>query len=168
MTNRLPLLLLSFLVFNIFFSNLLLAEVFLTPPKNFKETGLHVVAAFIKADNKVLFMKYAPHKIHANQWAIPGGKVDSNESLHEAIIREIKEETSLELDFRLLKSVFIQIQGTDFVYHMFEAKIDHIVNDIPLTAEHTELSWWTLEEAIQQNLMIDEAECIRIAYPEIN
>lgn len=168
MTNRPSLLLLSLFSFIIFSLNPLQAKVFLTPPNDFKDTGLHVVAAFIKADNKVLFMKYAPHKIHANQWAIPGGKVNSGESLNKAVIREVKEETSLELDFCFLKTAYIQIYGIDLVYHMFEAKIEAIVNDIPLTSEHTELAWWTLEEALEQNLMIDEAECIRIAYPEIN
>ena len=148
------------------FFNPLKGEVFLTPQEDFKGSNLHVVAAFIKASDRVLFMKVAPHKWHPNQWAIPGGKVKDGESLDQAISREIKEETSLELDYRFIKTVYIRSEYTDFVYHMYEATVPHVINDIPLTREHTDLAWWTLEKALQQNLMTNEAECIRIAYPK--
>lgn len=142
------------------------SEVYLTPPLDFKGYDLHVVAAFIKARDKVLFMKVSPHKRHPNQWAIPGGKVKKGESLHEAVHREIKEETSLDLDCKFIKTVYIQSEYAEFVYHMFEAKIPQVIDDIPLSSEHTALAWWTLEEALRENLMSDEPECILIAYPK--
>lgn len=148
------------------FMNCLYGDVFFTPQENFKGENLHVVAAFIKAGDKVLFMKVAPHKWHPNQWAIPGGKVRDGETFDEAIFREVKEETSLELEYEFIKTVYIRSEYTDFVYHMYEARVPFTIDDIPLTPEHTDLAWWTLEEALQHNLMTNEPECIRIAYPE--
>lgn len=53
---------------------------------------LHVVAAVIVVDSKVLACRRAPHKSAAGQWEFPGGKVESNEHPHNALVREIKEE----------------------------------------------------------------------------
>lgn len=53
---------------------------------------LHVVGAIIRVDDKVLACRRAPHKSAAGKWEFPGGKVDSGEASHEALIREIYEE----------------------------------------------------------------------------
>ena len=53
---------------------------------------LHVVGAIIRVDYKVLACRRAPHKSAAGKWEFPGGKVDSGEASHEALIREIYEE----------------------------------------------------------------------------
>lgn len=63
---------------------------------------LHVVAAIIVADSKVLACRRASHKAAAGQWEFPGGKVDAGEDAHEALVREIKEE--LDLDCETLRT----------------------------------------------------------------
>lgn len=63
---------------------------------------LHVVAAIIVADSKVLACRRASHKAAAGQWEFPGGKVDLGEDAHAALVREIREE--LELDCETIKT----------------------------------------------------------------
>lgn len=63
---------------------------------------LHVVAAIVVADSKVLACRRASHKAASGQWEFPGGKVEPGEKSHEALIREIKEE--LELDCETLQT----------------------------------------------------------------
>jgi 8-oxo-dGTP diphosphatase len=61
------------------------------------DAALHVVAAIILADNRVLACRRSPDKVSAGMWEFPGGKVDPGESPEDAIVREIQEELSLEL-----------------------------------------------------------------------
>ena len=43
------------------------------------------------------------HSVLPNFWEFPGGKIKINESPDDAVIREIKEELSLDIDKKLLK-----------------------------------------------------------------
>lgn len=62
---------------------------------------LEVVGALIENEKKeILCMLRAREKAFGNMWEFPGGKIEKNETIHEAIARELKEE----LDIDLLKS----------------------------------------------------------------
>ncbi len=63
-----------------------------------KSYALKVVACFIQCNNKLLLLRRSPHKSFAHHWCLPSGKVEKNESLLEAVVRETYEETSLILD----------------------------------------------------------------------
>jgi 8-oxo-dGTP diphosphatase len=56
---------------------------------------LHVVAAIIVQEGRILACRRAKHKAAAGFWEFPGGKVDLGESSHDALVREIKEELNL-------------------------------------------------------------------------
>ena len=56
---------------------------------------LHVVAAVMIHEGKILGCRRASHKDAAGLWEFPGGKVESGESPQEALRREISEELSL-------------------------------------------------------------------------
>ena len=53
---------------------------------------LNVVAALIKEGNKVLICQRQEDDAFALLWEFPGGKVEGEEALEDAIRREIKEE----------------------------------------------------------------------------
>lgn len=59
--------------------------------------NIHVVAAIIKRDDKVLACRRAPHLISGGQWEFPGGKVEVGESTFQALVREILEELELSI-----------------------------------------------------------------------
>ena len=51
-----------------------------------------VVAAIIKKDGLYLIAQRNRHKYMGLRWEFPGGKVESDETFHEALSREIQEE----------------------------------------------------------------------------
>ena len=55
----------------------------------------NVVAAIIKKENRYLIVQRNRKKHLGLKWEFPGGKVRSNESFEEALIREIKEELNI-------------------------------------------------------------------------
>lgn len=56
---------------------------------------LHVVAAMIIHEGRILACRRAAHKAAAGFWEFPGGKVDEGENSHDALVREIREELGL-------------------------------------------------------------------------
>lgn len=77
-----------------------------------------VVALIFNAEDKILGIT---RRDTIDDWGLPGGKVDPNESLIDALIREIKEETNLELDPNKFSLIFIANDGpyevSTFQYH---------------------------------------------------
>ena len=55
----------------------------------------YVVAAIIKKNNRYLIVQRNKNKHLGLKWEFPGGKVKSNESFKEALIREIREELNI-------------------------------------------------------------------------
>ncbi|HEJ9485438.1 NUDIX hydrolase [Proteus terrae] len=59
-----------------------------------------VVGGIIKVDDisdKVLFLKRSQHEFMPNVWEIPSGGIEEGESILQALKREIKEETNLDI-----------------------------------------------------------------------
>lgn len=104
---------------------------------------LNVVAAIIKKDNKILATKRGYGEF-INMWEFPGGKIESNESKEEALIREIKEE--LDCTINLTKfALDLEYQYPTFYLKMscFEAVIE---SGTPKLLEHNDAKWLTKEE----------------------
>ncbi len=102
---------------------------------------IEVVAAILKAQNKVLIGKRMKGDSNAGKWEFPGGKIDANESPENALRREIKEE----LGFELKKfSFFNQIE---FKYPRYSVNIRFYlvdINDSEIDLKkdsHDELLW---------------------------
>jgi 8-oxo-dGTP diphosphatase len=55
------------------------------------------VGAVVVRDGKALIVKRA-HEPRKGEWSLPGGLLELGESLQDAVRREIKEETSLEIE----------------------------------------------------------------------
>ena len=99
---------------------------------------LHVVAAIIENDNKILIAKRLKGQ-HKDLWEFPGGKVEQNETPESALIREIKEELNADIT---IKSYLTTINYTypDFhlvmdVYHCSLASETIILHD------HSQIKW---------------------------
>ena len=141
--------------------------VFQEPPENFNPK-VEVAACFMTVNEKVLFLKRLPHKSEGSKWGIPGGKVDKGETAEQAVLREVLEETSIDLAGKSLLyfgKVYIRYPEVDFLYHMYGYDFDELQADVTINPdEHTEFRWITLAEALKLPLIRGEDECIYLVY----
>jgi 8-oxo-dGTP diphosphatase len=62
--------------------------------------------------SRVLLVKRA-HEPLKGQWSLPGGAVELGETLQEAVVREVREETGLTIDVGAVVEVFDRVQKAD-------------------------------------------------------
>ncbi len=62
--------------------------------------SLQVCAAVIVEHGKILITKRPDHKPLGGRWEFPGGKLDANETVEQALIRELQEELDISIEVR--------------------------------------------------------------------
>jgi mutator protein MutT len=70
------------------------------------------VGAVIVSDGKVLLVKRGREPL-AGQWSLPGGAVEVGETLEECLVRELREETGLDVEVGPVIEVFDRITRDD-------------------------------------------------------
>jgi 8-oxo-dGTP diphosphatase len=122
----------------------------------FKDTyrfGAHAIIS--NSEGQVLLLK----RTYGNKgWSTPGGSIETGETIHDAFLRECREELGVEVQDVVL---------TGFYYHsivnsqvaMFRCSLPE-GEEIKLSAEHSEYNWFPLEELgeVQRIRAIDAME----------
>ena len=141
--------------------------VFRNPPEKF-QPKMEVVGCFIKVGDHFLFLKQQPNDSEANTWGVPGGRIGKAETALASGIREVFEETGIDLQEnapRFLDTVYIRYPEMDFVYHMYEACLERYPEAIVIDpSEHTEFCWMALKTALGLPLIRGEVDCIYLVY----
>lgn len=126
---------------------------------------LKVVSCFVRKDDKFLMLLRQGHKPEGNKWGVPAGKIDKGESSVDTIVREVFEETGLEIKkFGYFKKLFVRYPDMDFIYHMFYADLEKDCEIKLRSEEHKDYKWVTPEEALDLPLILDNDLCIKLFY----
>ncbi len=135
-------------------------------PRHFNPR-FEVVSCFCEYDNTILLLRLKHNKFQGGRWGVPAGKANEDELLVDAMLRELKEETQIEIalrDLRYLNNVFIKFKEVDFVYHMFKIQFD-FQPDVRIDAkEHIDYQWLQPTMALKLDLIEDEDRCIKMWY----
>lgn len=102
--------------------------------------SVKVVGAVIENNNnEILCALRSPKMILPNMWEFPGGKVEKNETLFDAVTREIQEELKCEVE--ALDIVFDNTHEYDkIIVNLITIKCK-IKNGTPIADEHSKLLW---------------------------
>ena len=98
-----------------------------------------VVAAIIKKGNLYLVTQRNKNKYMGLKWEFPGGKVEANETLQEALTREIYEELNININvYEKIAEERYKDSEINIVLHYFLCSIKD--GDISLN-EHEAMEW---------------------------
>ena len=101
----------------------------------------NLVKAIIKKEDKYLLIQRSfDSHFFPSMWDFPGGKIDKDEKPEDAIIREVKEETSLsiELGDKVGEYNFTKME-TALHFQIFATK--SFTGEVKLSADHSTAAW---------------------------
>ncbi|MFD3158805.1 (deoxy)nucleoside triphosphate pyrophosphohydrolase (plasmid) [Haloimpatiens sp. FM7330] len=103
-----------------------------------------VVGAIIENENnEILCALRSPRMSLPNMWEFPGGKVEKNETLKQAIEREIKEELSCQVEY--ISTFYDNTHEYDKITVNLITVKCKLVSGIPTASEHSKLIWLNKE-----------------------
>jgi len=116
------------------------------------------VGAVVICDGKILLEK-RKNEPGKGKWSIPGGLVELGESVEQTVIREVREETGLEVEkpehIDVVDNV-VRDNNSEIKYHF--VIIDYFVKlkggTMKATSDAEELRWVTFDEVEQYDLTI--------------
>jgi mutator protein MutT len=131
-----------------------------------------IVNALLTREATVLLARRSlRRKSYAGLWSFPGGHVEQNESLEQALVRELGEEVGIvPVAFRLLRSIDDPNSATDdpIVYHMYLVTDWRGGEPAIHDGEHSELRWFTRAAAIAlPDLALDDYRPLLLEIAEL-
>src|SRR5579872_2201283 len=126
-----------------------------------------VGAIIIERDQVVLVQRgQAPLQ---GQWSIPGGMLEVGETLRQAVVREVLEETGLQIEAGELLGVFDRIvrdadERTLYHYVLIDFLCRRIAGEPQAGCDAAEARWFSRGELSQLSLAEDTVEVIKLGF----
>jgi len=105
--------------------------------------------AFILNENNELLLQQRNKAPEKGYWSIPGGKVELFEKIEDAVKREIKEETDVDIEVIKLLGICDHIVDNEQVHWVSPSYLCKIVAGNPRIIEpqkHSDMKWFSLDE----------------------
>ena len=131
-----------------------------------KKLKKNALAVIVNNDNKILLLKRADDsKIwQPNKWGLVGGGIENRETPEQAVKREIKEETGLNIN-KFIKTFTIQ-RNPDNIEHIFPCRYNGDPTDIKLNEENSNYGWFDVTEMKFLDIVPNLIDYITIAFKE--
>lgn len=136
--------------------------------KNSKYPLLTVDAVITTADGKIILIR-RKNPPYQGSWALPGGFVEYGETVEEAVLREVKEETGIFIEIQDLLGVYSD-PGRDPRGHMITVCFLALKKEGMLKADTdaAEVSSFTFNEALRMDLAFDHHEILKDALKSLD
>jgi molecular chaperone GrpE len=121
---------------------------------NFAKSILTVKGVVLRDDGKILLLKRSKKSLNPGKWDLPGGTLEKGETLEEALLREIEEETGLEVEVgEIIGTAEFNKESKNFSeekrglrYLTYYSGDD----EVELSEEHQDFKWLTVDEALEE------------------
>ncbi len=124
------------------------------------------VGAIIIENGKLLLVKRGkePNK---GFWSFPGGVVEFRETLEDALKREVKEETNLEIEVKdvacVLEKIVRSENGKDFHYIIIDFFAKVVDGEPTAGSDAEDVRWFDIDEIVNETAEMDTK---KIYYPQ--
>jgi len=129
-----------------------------------KKNPVVVVIGVVKEENRYLLTKRQTPKSEWNKWQFPGGGLEFGEKLDEAVKRELKEETGIDVKIiKRLNRVYEIIREKDKFHGIFFVYLCEMIDKnqkIKINNEASEFGWFTKKEILQLDSLEGTKEII--------
>ena len=108
------------------------------------------VKALVQNGEKYLFLRRSKDfKAGPQKWDIPGGRIEPDEPLKDALTREVQEETGMKLvsvgNLLAAQDIFVSEKELHVVRLTYVASAE---GNVTISDEHDEFAWMTLDEIL--------------------
>ena len=117
-----------------------------------------VCVGAVATDDGCLLLIRRGHGPAAGEWSIPGGRVNAGETLAEAVVRELAEETGVEAVCDSLLG-WVERIGDGYHYVIFDFLVTILSGDTPVAGDDAaEARWVPLDQVAELRLVEGLAE----------
>ena len=102
-------------------------------------------AAIFAEDGSVLLMR---ENYDRRRWGFPGGALEPGETPDQAVVREVREETGLEVRVDAYVGSY-SLADSSLVAHLFRCTIVAGTPAVPETGEIADVGWWPVDAVPQ-------------------
>jgi ADP-ribose pyrophosphatase YjhB (NUDIX family) len=125
------------------------------------------VGGVVVHEGRVLLIRRGKEPLYG-RWVVPGGTVELGEPLETALVREMLEETGLEVEPVELLTVFdrIEREGSVVLYHyvIVDYLCRYVSGDARAASDALEVAWAAPEELDRFDLPAKAMEVVRDAF----
>jgi mutator protein MutT len=137
--------------------------------RDYPDRPLLGVGAIIVRDEHILLVRRANPPLQG-QWSIPGGLVETGETIKEAITREVHEETGLEVEPLRLVEVFERILRDDdsrvrYHYVLIDYLCQVVAGEARAGSDVSAVRWTSCDELESLAVAPETCDVIRKAMP---
>ena len=120
-----------------------------------------VGAIILNEKNQVLIMSRKTDDFMGGIDELPSGNMEQGENIYEALVREVKEETNLDVvNVKSYIGNFDYISGSGKKARQYNFVLDVKNTGNIILTEHDEYNWLTIEEIRKSNKITDEVKYI--------
>lgn len=127
-----------------------------------------IISSVIVNKGKVLILQRSKDEdVFPGLWEIPGGGVEFGESVEDALIRETKEETGLNVSILQPVNVFDYLrEKEDLLVHAIQLNfiVKMIGGKIKMSDEHDNFAWITAKDMEKYNLSKETKNVINLSF----
>lgn len=140
-------------------------------PNKFPEfkSKTSISTIFLEHDQHLLLLKRSHKEDQPSTWGVPGGKAEKEETPIQTLIRELNEETQIQLSTDQIHyhgHRYARVPGWDYIIHLYRAELKkrpvvHINSD-----EHSEYKWVSIYAFKLMPLIKGQDEAFDILYSD--